>query len=164
MQAGGTRGAVGEADGRSRSHPASSGMLSPGRCTPATSRAREDRAGTRRLFQGAELALRAPRLGGLGPPRSASRSVLPASHWLAAGDAPEEEPGGAGRGSPGAGPGAAGRRPARSPARLPWGVRERGGLGSALALTLLPVSGGVLRFLFRPCSSCHSGSQKTSSR
>lgn len=71
-----------------------------------------------------------PRLGGLGPPRSASRSAPPAAHWPAAGDAPEEEPGRAGRGSPGAQPWAVGRRPAGSPASRTAG---RGG-GCAPAL------------------------------
>lgn len=102
-----------------------------------------------------------PRLGGLGPPRSASRSAPPAAHWPAAGDAPEEEPGRAGRGSPGAQPWAIGRRPAGSPASRTagGGVCPHPELLQS-RLTLLPGSGGVLRSLFTPLSCCRSGSQK----
>lgn len=104
-----------------------------------------------------------PRLGGLGPQRSASRSAPPAAHWPAAGDAPEEEPGRAGRGSPGAQPWAIGRRPTGSPASRTawgvWGVCPRPELLQS-RLTLRPGSGDVLRSLFTPRSCCCSGSQK----
>lgn len=160
MQAGGARGAVGEAGGRLRSHPASSGMLSPGRCTLVTSRVLEDRAGTRRLLQGADLALRSPTPGRAGPP--ALGFPLRTARRLLAGS----------RGRPGGG---AGQSRARIPGSLARGGRETpcllpsssasGGVGGRPGflqsrLPLLPGSGGVLCSLYRPGSCCHSGSQK----
>lgn len=164
MQAGGARGAVGEAGVQLRSHPASSGALSAGRCTLATPRAREDRAGTLRSLQGADLALWGPRAwegwapsARLPAPRRPPpigrqpRTPRRRSRVEQGADPPEPSPGRLGDAQPA--PQLVGLR------GVCVGVCPRPELLQS-RLTLRPGSGDVLRSLFTPRSCCCSGSQK----